>query len=162
MTDLELRVVSFEHADAAALMTEVRAEYAARYGAGDATPMTAGEFAAPSGLFLVAYAPGEPLGCGGWRAHPDGSAEIKRMYVRRTARGRGLSRVILAELERTARGAGHRRIVLETGPRRPEAIALYHDAGYTPGEPFGRYACDVDALFFTKDLEAPDGDLRAG
>lgn len=162
MSDLEIRVVPFENPDAALLMAEVQAEYVIRYGSGDGTPMAADEFTAPGGLFLVAYADGEPVGCGGWRAHAEGIVEIKRMYVRPTARGRGLSRVLLAELERTAQEAGHRRIVLETGPRQPEAIALYRSAGYVPGEPFGRYADDEHAMFFTKDLEVPDGDLRAG
>jgi len=136
--------VAYDHPDAATLIDELQAEYVRRYGGEDATPVKTAEFAPPRGLFLVGYVDGVPVACGGWRAHDsdehdflDGDAEIKRMYVAPIARGLGLARALLAELERTIVAAGRRRIVLETGTQQPEAIALYFSAGYTKIDNFG-------------------------
>ena len=68
----------------------------------------------------------------------DGDAEIKRMYVVASHRGRGIARAVLAELERAAAAAGRRRMVLETGDRQPEAVALYTSSGYRPVDRFGK------------------------
>ena len=61
------------------------------------------------------------------------------MYVVPAARGRGVSKVVLAALEDAARERGWTTLCLETGPRQPEAIALYSGAGYRPTTAFGAY-----------------------
>jgi GNAT superfamily N-acetyltransferase len=156
---VQTRVVSYDHPDAAALITEVQQEYVRRYGEEDITPVDPAEFSAPRGLFLVGYLDGRPVACGGWRAHDaddpefaDGDAEIKRMYVAPSARGRGLARALLAELERTAAAAGRRRLVLETGLRQPEAIALYSSSGYAQVARFGAYRDYADSVCFAKPI----------
>lgn len=68
------------------------------------------------------------------------------------ARGKGLSRVLLAELERRAVAAGRCRLVLETGTEQPEAIALYSSSGYTETAHFGVYRCEPGSRCFSKDL----------
>lgn len=144
----QIRVVGYAHPDAQLLMTEVQLEYARRYGDGDATVLDEAEFEPPNGVFAVLYdADGAiPLGTGAWRAQEageiglaDGDAELKRMYTREAARGRGLARRMLRWLEEDARRAGRRRMVLETGDQQPEAIALYKSEGYLPIEKFGFY-----------------------
>src|SRR5919197_1418562 len=115
MGRMEIRAVPYDDPDAAMLIAEVQAEYVIRYGGHDGTRVHPEEFAPPQGLFLVGYADGEPVASGGWRAHEDGSAEIKRMYVVPSARGKGFARQMLAELELTAKRAGHCRIVRENG-----------------------------------------------
>jgi GNAT superfamily N-acetyltransferase len=92
---------------------------------------------------------------GGWRRidyGTDDTVEIKRMYVVPGARGRGLSRRMLAELESTAAAAGARRVVLNTGDKQPEAIALYESSGYRSTDGFGHYACTPGAVFYGKVL----------
>jgi DNA-binding MarR family transcriptional regulator/GNAT superfamily N-acetyltransferase len=84
----------------------------------------------PAGLFLVAALQGEPVGCGALKFHERGPAELKRMWVAPAARGFGLGRRLLAELERLARGQGVRRLRLETNRNLTEAIALYRSSGY--------------------------------
>src|SRR5439155_594842 len=102
-------------ADAVArsLVAEVQQEYVRRYGGEDDAPLRVAEWSPPEGIFLVAWLDGVPVGCGGWRALAgSGAVEIKRMYVVRAARGRGIARAVLAELERTAAAAGARRVLL--------------------------------------------------
>jgi ribosomal protein S18 acetylase RimI-like enzyme len=75
------------------------------------------------------------------------------MYVAPSARGRGVAKDVLAGLEDVARNRGWTRLRLETGPRQPEAVALYSGAGYHPSQAFGAYIGDPDAedsLFFER------------
>jgi GNAT superfamily N-acetyltransferase len=152
MAGVDIRVVAYDHPDAVVMIKEVQQEYVVRYGGPDDTPVDPAEFAPPLGLFLVGYLDGQPVSCGGWRAHEDGSVELKRMYVRASARGRGLARAVLAELELTAKRAGHRRVILETGRGQPEAIALYRSAGYSDVPEFGYYAGWPLSVHLGKDL----------
>ncbi len=159
--DMIIRRVPFDHPDAVKLNDEVQAEYSVRYGDdGDATFMDPAHFAPPAGLYLIAYDEhGSPLATGGWRTqdtndegYQDGDAEIKRMYVTPGARGLGLARRILAELEADARAGGRTRMVLETGAKQPEAVALYTSSGYEPCAKFGHYRFHELSLCFAKPL----------
>ena len=183
---LELCAVGYDHPHAAVLIAAVQREYVNRYGGEDSTPVEHAEFAPPRGHFVVGYVAGQPVACGGWRAHeapdrlrrrsasgataiPDdfpygalqfGDAEVKRMFVVTEHRGRGHARAVLAELERTAAAAGHRRVVLETGTRQPEAITLYAGSGYTPIAPFGTYRDSPNCRCFAKIVRHPRGNLE--
>ncbi|MEU5811161.1 MULTISPECIES: GNAT family N-acetyltransferase [unclassified Streptomyces] len=158
---IDLRAVPYDHPDAIRLNDQVQLEYQERYdGEGDATHLDPAMFLPPHGLYLVAYdTSGSPLATGGWRAqdendegYSDGDAELKRMYVIPRARGLGLARRILAELEADARAAGRTRMVLETGDKQPEAIALYLSEGYTPTEKFGYYRDYASSRCMAKSL----------
>jgi hypothetical protein len=52
-------------------------------------------------------------------------------------------------------------MILETGPRQPEALALYAQAGYAPIPAFGHYADRPAAHFLGKRL-APGRSLIRG
>jgi DNA-binding MarR family transcriptional regulator/GNAT superfamily N-acetyltransferase len=88
------------------------------------------ELVEPRGLLLVARLRSEPMGCGAVKLHGSEPAEIKRMWVAPSARGLGLGRRILKELERYARAHGASVAHLETNRALDEAIALYRSAGY--------------------------------
>lgn len=161
---MKIQSVPFDHPDAVALNDRVQREYAERYGdEGDITPLSPAMFRPPHGLYLLVHAPdGTPVATGGWRGrdedeegYADGDAEIKRMYVVPEARGRGLSRRVLAALEDDARAAGRTRMVLETGDRQPEAISLYTSCGYEPCPGFGVYRHAPASRFFAKPLRVP-------
>jgi DNA-binding MarR family transcriptional regulator/GNAT superfamily N-acetyltransferase len=94
------------------------------------------ELIAPAGAFVVAYLGSEPVGCGGVKHKPGAPAELKRMWLAPSARGLGLGRRLLDELERRAREAGARTAHIETNASLTEAIALYRSAGYADVEPF--------------------------
>lgn len=139
---------------------QVQAEYALLYGSpeGDASPMTTDEFARPYGRFFIGYLGTVPVAMGGWRrGGPAGptDAEIKRMYIRPSYRGRGYSRQILAVLESSALAAGVQRLILETGDQQGPALQLYKSAGYTGIEPFGFYAGVEGSFHFAKLLTSP-------
>jgi polar amino acid transport system permease protein len=59
------------------------------------------------------------------------TAEFKRIWTHSGHRRRGLGRRVLRELELRAADLGYHRVFLTTGPLQPEAVALYHAAGYT-------------------------------
>ncbi|MFH8580371.1 GNAT family N-acetyltransferase [Streptomyces zaomyceticus] len=158
---MNIQSTRYDHPDAVALEDAVQAEYAVRYDdEGDVTPLDAGMFVPPRGLYLLAYDPeGRPMATGGWRTqdkndegYSDGDAELKRMYVIPEARGLGLARRILAALESDARTAGRTRMVLETGIAQPEAIALYTSSGYDPCPKFGHYRDHPGSRCFAKPL----------
>ncbi|TWE21150.1 GNAT family N-acetyltransferase [Kitasatospora atroaurantiaca] len=158
---MEIRTTGYGHPDAEKLSAEVQQEYVQRYGDMDVTAMHPDHFDPPAGLFVVGYLDGEPVACGGWRAKErnddgllDGDAELKRMYVVPSARGRGLAREILRHLERTAAEAGRTRFVLETGTEQPEALALYASEGYEPITKFGFYKDSPQSVCLGKPLGA--------
>jgi ribosomal protein S18 acetylase RimI-like enzyme/DNA-binding MarR family transcriptional regulator len=88
------------------------------------------ELTLPAGLLLVATLRSEPVGCGALKLHGPQPAEIKRMWVSPDARGLGLGRRLLAELERTAAAHGATAVRLETNHNLEEAIALYRSSGF--------------------------------
>lgn len=136
------------------MIADLQQVYVERYGDVDVTPVDPAQFAAPLGYFVIGYLDGVPVACGGWRINDEleGAAEIKRMYVVDSVRGKGLSRLVLAHLEITAREAGLRRMVLETGLRQPEAIRLYTSSGYGQIDNFGVYRDHPESRCFGKSL----------
>ena len=145
---IEIGPEPFDSPEAAELMAELRRELDERYG-GDIEPG-----AKPSSddveVFLVAREDGAALGCGALRSLGEPVVEIKRMYVRPSARGRGLGAAILHELEREAVGRGFRVVRLETGPLQPEALHLYERTGYREIPCFGAYAAGVASRCFER------------
>ena len=93
-------------------------------------------FTPPHGTFLVMRLHGEPIGCGGFMQEESGAAYVKRMWVSHDARGLGLGRRLLQELEQRARSLGYSIIRLETQSSLIEAQQLYRSSGYREVAPF--------------------------
>ena len=91
--------------------------------------------------------------CGALKHFNGETAEIKRMYVKGEHRGKGLSKLILKQLEETAAGMNYKRIILETGTKQPEAMNLYEKAGYSKIEAYGRHKDDPDSVCYEKKIE---------
>jgi GNAT superfamily N-acetyltransferase len=94
------------------------------------------ELAPPDGAWLVAYLDGRPVGCGGLQRLDAETAEVRRIFLRDGARGRGIGRALLAGLESHARELGYERVRLTTGDGQPEALGLFTAAGYEETAPF--------------------------
>ena len=110
----------------------------------------------PNIRFFVARLDGLSVGCGGVAMFDD-YAEVKRMYTRPKARGRGVAKAIVERIEDESRAAGNFVLRLETGIRQQEAIGLYQRIGFRPRGPFGPYATiptrNIEtSLFFEKVL----------
>src|SRR5262249_32070966 len=106
------------------------------------------------GAFVVAWVDGSPLGCGAVRRLDPTTAELKRMYVAPGARGGGVGRALLEELEREARRLGARQLLLETGVRQRAALVLYERAGFVVVPAFGEYRDSPLSVCMAKDLTA--------
>jgi putative acetyltransferase len=123
---------SFDSADVQVLVTAQQAEMRGLYaGEADIGPTReAAMFVEPDGVFLVVRDGDRAVACGGVCRFDETRAELKRMYVLPDARGQGLGRRVLIELEAEARRLGYRGIVLETGDLQREALGLYESSGY--------------------------------
>ena len=95
---------------------------------------------------------GAALGMAALVAKGDGTAELKRMFVRPEARGRGLASGLLDAVETAARACGVPVLQLETGPLQPAAIALYEARGYERIPAFGDYVGDPHSVCYAKAL----------
>ncbi len=113
-----------------AYFAELDARFESGFDSGQSISAEADELTEPRGLVLVARLRDEPIGCGALKLHGSDPAEIKRMWVASTARGLGLGRRLLRELEERARHRGATRARLETNRALTEAISLYRSAGY--------------------------------
>jgi len=99
-------------------------------------PADAHELVPPAGAFFIARLRERPVGCGALKLHRDAPAELKRMWIAPAARGLGVGRRLLQELERHAREAGAAVLRLETNHALTEAIALYRRSGYLEVDAF--------------------------
>ena len=94
-------------------------------------------YVAPLGALLVALDGDEPLACGALAPlAPPEIAELKRVYVRPAARGRGVGEAMTRALMAAATGAGYARVRLDTAPELHAAVALYQRLGFTPIAPY--------------------------
>jgi putative acetyltransferase len=110
----------------------------------------------PNVRFFVATIDGQAVGCGAVALFDD-YAEVKRMYTRKAARGRGVGKALLARIEREAREEGKPVLRLETGTYQAAAIGLYEGCGFRPCGAFGHYAAlppgqIAASLFYEKPL----------
>jgi putative acetyltransferase len=140
-----------------ALLRDGEAHSASLYPPESNHHLSLGALLASNVRFLVARDAGGPaIGTGALALHGDW-AELKRMWVVPEARGRGVSKAILAALEAKARSEGVRILRLETGVESHAALALYQRAGFKRREPFGDYRADPLSVFMQKDLVGHSG-----
>ena len=107
----------------------------------------------PQTTFLAAWDGETCLGVGAVRIAQD-HAELKSMYTRPEARGKGIAFSMVAALEKTAREKNRDRVMIETGPKFAAAMALYERAGYARRGAFGSYEDNPYSVFYEKHLPA--------
>jgi GNAT superfamily N-acetyltransferase len=151
---MKMRRVRFSDVEVEPLLVGLTYEYDTRYGENvEMTRTTESEFDPPSGLFIVFMDGPVTAAGGGFRRYDAKTCEVKRMWTSPHYRRLGLAGRVLGALEDAAWAAGYLRVVLETGPRQPEAEALYSRRGYNRIEFYGHYP---EARAFSLDLPRLD------
>jgi GNAT superfamily N-acetyltransferase len=96
-----------------------------------ASPVDDDDFDLPKGRFLVIRDErGAAVGCGAVRLLEPSTAEVKRMYVSPSIRGRGAGWALLQALEAAAIELGASKGVLDTNATLTSALALYRANGW--------------------------------
>lgn len=101
---------------------------------------------------IVCYIDNKPTGCGALKEYDKKKAEIKRMFVLPEYRGRGIAFSILKELELWALELNYSEFILETGKNQPEAIRLYHKAGFSIIKNYGQYENIENSICMAKNI----------
>ena len=155
MSGIQIRRQSLASPDATRLITALNAELTATFPEPGACHFSLSEsqLNPGEGALLIAYLDEAAVGCGAIRRIDHTTAELKRMYVDPSARGRGVGRELVAALESEAHRLGVAKVVLETGTRLTRAIRLYEASGYTRIPLFGEYLSSPEtSLCFGKTL----------
>ncbi len=142
--------------DVRALVHELEQELSAHYPPEQRHGLSLDALFQPHIRFFVAASSGAAVGCGGVALFSD-FAEVKRMYVRPSARGTDAASALLARIASEARDAGLAILRLETGDQQMAAMRFYERSGFRRCPAFGTYA-DMPAaaiatsVFFERQL----------
>jgi GNAT superfamily N-acetyltransferase len=161
--DATVHVIStpWDHPHGVQLRQAQRLEITSLGGIDPGTPPTAGYVT----VYVVAYDQGVPVGCGGLRpllpktGDLHNAAEIKRMFVERSHRGRigsgqSVAAIILFALEEAALQMGLQMLKLETGEFLKQARAFYERHGFKECAAFGAYTNSTNSVFYEKSIAA--------
>ena len=102
---------------------------------------------------IVIYENEKPVAIGCFKKYSNDTVEIKRMFVEKEYRGKGLSKLVLKELEKWAEESGFRYAILETSVNFRAARSLYVNAGYTITENYDQYKGLDESICMKKQLK---------
>ena len=111
-----------------------------------------GPYQAPRGGLILASSEEGYLGCVAFAPLSEGAAELKRLFVRPEARGKGVGLLLVQSVIERVRSAGYSRLRLDTAPELTAAISLYRRLGFRE---IGRYRDDLYADAVCFELELP-------
>jgi len=101
---------------------------------------------------IVAYDGNIPVGCASFKHYEDGIAEVKRVFVKNTHRGQGVSKHLMTQLEEKAKEKGYSKFVLECGEPLETAMSLYRSIGFRTIPNYGPYINMQESVCMEKAL----------
>ena len=101
---------------------------------------------------FVVYLDNVPVGCASFKKYDDHAAEVKRVFVRKEHRGKGISKQLMSEIEDLAKRKGFTKLILETGVPLVEAHALYKKLGFQIIDNYGQYKDMKGSICMQKEI----------
>lgn len=101
---------------------------------------------------FIAYLDYVPVGCASFKQYDYDTAEVKRVFVRKEQRGKGISKLLMSELENLAKQKGYTKLILETGAPLVEAHALYKKLGFQMIDNYGQYKDMKGSICMQKEI----------
>jgi GNAT superfamily N-acetyltransferase len=101
---------------------------------------------------VIIYDDETPVAIGCYKKYNSDTVEIKRMFVQKPHRGKGISKMVLHELEQWAIENGFKNAVLETSIFFEVAKKLYRQAGYAVIPNYDQYKGLKDSVCMKKIL----------
>ncbi|MDR2967011.1 MAG: GNAT family N-acetyltransferase [Methanobacteriaceae archaeon] len=93
-----------------------------------------------------------PIACGSFKEFSPDTVEIKRVFVKKTYRNKGLATFIMKRLEKEAKNRSYNFSVLVTGTNNLPSQVFYKKLDYDTFEGFGFFKGDFDSISFKKEL----------
>ncbi|MDF2650991.1 MAG: family N-acetyltransferase [Paenibacillus sp.] len=150
MEDISLSFVEPSNPELLHLISKLDEELFERYPAEEVFGINFDDPMTQEIVFVVAYMNRLPVGCGGIRPLDNESTELKRFFVDKPYRNRGVAARILNLLEKTAKQLKFKYIRLETGVEQPESVHFYKKHGYKETDKFGDYIDCESSLCYEK------------
>ncbi|MFH1321362.1 MAG: GNAT family N-acetyltransferase [Bacteroidota bacterium] len=105
------------------------------------------QYGPPGGLILLLKHEKDYIGCCGLRKLKKNYGEIKRLYIVKDHRGKGLSRILMKDIIRKAKQVKYKYLRLDTLSSMKEAIGLYTSLEFKEIEAY-RFNPEEGAKFF--------------
>lgn len=90
------------------------------------------------------------VACGAFKFYENEICEIKRMFVRKDFRNKGIASKVLMELEKWSKEEGYKKAILETSKKQLSAVALYKKNGFSVMNNYGVYEGIEMSICFEK------------
>jgi len=101
---------------------------------------------------IIAYDDDIPVGCASFKRFEEDTVEVKRVFVKKSYRRKGISKELMRLLEERAKEKGCSKLLLESGEPLTAAMGLYRSIGYVVIPNYGEYKCMKNSICMGKDL----------
>lgn len=101
---------------------------------------------------VIIYENSIPTACGAIKEYDNASMELKRIFVKKEYRSKGLAKLLISKLEEISAKRNYTCLILQTGSKQPEAISLYKNLGYKIIDNYPPYIDDSNSICMKKML----------
>lgn len=100
---------------------------------------------------ILAKQAGKPVGAVALKSHSKTTCEMKRLFIKPQAQGKGIGRLLSERIMHEAKGLGYSEMILDSLKRLKPAVALYQSLGFTEIEPYN-FNPEDDVIYMRRDL----------